>query len=177
MGMPAELKHYTGLIDDPNYKPSLKTWYKQAVILHLEGWRATEIAEQLGKSPSTVRNVLQRDDVKSLIDSYYSFLDSEYRSLYQLAVQAMRDAMRPAAPLELRVNTAKFFLQGKGQGMSSADSGQESAEDLVQKVINVYVDQRGNTEAADEINKRVIPQYSQGDENASESEESEPESE
>jgi hypothetical protein len=157
--LPRELKYYTGLIDDPNIKSSLKTWYKQAVVLHLEGWNAREIAEQLNKSPGTVRAVLQREDVKQLIDSYYSFLDSEYRSLYQLAVSAMRDAMRESAPLETRVNTAKFFLQGKGKGMAPESAGGESAEDLVQRVINVYVDQRGNPDASSEINKRMIPQH------------------
>jgi DNA-binding protein Fis len=159
MGLPRELKYYTGLIDDPNINATLKTWHKQAVVLHLEGWKITEIAEQLHKSVSGVRQVLQRDDVKQLIESYYSFLDSEYRSLYQLAVQAMRDAMRETAPLELRVNTAKFFLQGKGKGMAPESAGGESAEDLVQRVINVYVDQRGNPDASSEINKRMIPQH------------------
>jgi hypothetical protein len=139
--MPAEIKRYLGIISDKdNTQQKLKTWQKQALLLHLEGYPATEIAEMVHKAPSSVRRAIQSDEAKVLIQDYYNFLDAEYESLYKLSLNAMRDSLSDTAPLELRFKAAKFFLEKKADKQQAAQAASEdqSAEGIIQKIINIY---------------------------------------
>lgn len=137
--MPEGIKQLTGLLQNEDGSPAnLKSWEKQAVMLHLEGWPASQIAAALQKHPGTVRKVLKKDATQKLIDDYDNFVNREYESLYSMAVQAIRDGLDPQqAPLAIRVRTAEAFIKGKQEKNKGNDEAQ-SAETIVQQVINVY---------------------------------------
>lgn len=138
--MPREIKKYTGILSTSEQVSELQSWERQAVMLHLEGWRAVDIAEAVNKNPGTVRRCLQKDATRKLIEDYYEFLDAEYESLYKLALDSMRDAMHPDSPLTTRVETAKHFF--KTSSRSKSDNGTQSAESMIARVINI-VQQNG----------------------------------
>lgn len=145
--MPNELKRYVGLLDnDSSVLQSLKSWQKQAIMLHLEGHSGKAISEQLNKSPQSIRKFLDSPPAKELISDYYRFLDSEFKSLYSQALSSMRACMDESAPLDTRRKAAEFVLKNLGHNQGTSVE-EDSAEGIIQRVLNqynVYVDQRGS---------------------------------
>jgi IS30 family transposase len=154
---PSEIKKYTGLLDnqEKSYK-SLPTWKKQAVMLHLEGYSAPAIADELNKSPQTVRRLLNSDEAKELISTYYDFLDQEYEALYKSALSAMRDSLSAKAPLHLRFQAAKFILEKRNPTKADGDDPL-SAENIVQQTINHYITQVNNYNETQQREQKILP--------------------
>jgi len=151
--LPKEIKKYVGLLDSQKGTlQTLESWQKQAIMLHLEGLPATQISEQLHKSPQTIRKLLDSPTAQELIQEYYSFLDGECKALYSGAIDALRDCLSPNAPIETRRRAAEFVLQGKMQ-QTGTSKEEDSAEGIIQRVLNqyVYIDQRNNSETQESL--------------------------
>jgi IS30 family transposase len=155
--MPAEIKKLTSLLQSEDGSVSkLQSWERQAIMLHLEGWPASQIAIAVNKNPGTVRKTLKKEATQKVLQDYESFISQEYESLYSMAVQAIRDALDPAqAPLSLRTETAKFFLNKKSGTKKNEDD--ESAETIVQRIVNVYNDNRSISDSSSQSNHVPIP--------------------
>ena len=108
-------------------------------LLVSEAWQ--EIADELGRTPGFVYRVLNSEQAQVLIEDYLSFQDQEYRALYKLSVDAVREVLRKGTPQE-KLMAARMFLQSHGK-LKEASSSSESAEDVIRRMMvhidNVYV--------------------------------------
>ena len=134
-----ELQRYLGVLPEKK-RPQpkrLTAAAKNAIILHLEGLPIGQIAEMLGRSPSWVSWILNSDLAQSLINDYISFVDQEFRALYKLSVEAIRDALQ-SNDIEVRLKAADRYLKAHGKYSQAADRG-ETAEDVIKRVMELKI--------------------------------------
>lgn len=137
-----ELTKFLGLlpISDPFKMDKITLHQKQAILLHLEGLPPKQIAEELGKSPDWVSRVLRSKKAEELINNYLSFADQEFKVLYSLSINAVRDALN-SSDVKVRLDAAKIYLKAHGKdGASGPASGVgETAEDVITRVIELQM--------------------------------------
>lgn len=153
---PDGIKKLTSLLQSPDGSiSSLQSWEKQAIMLHLEGWPASQIAVAVNKNPGTVRNTLKKEATQKVISDYEEFTSREYESLYNMAVNAIRDGLDPdKSPLTTRTEIAKFFIKNRTEKQKPTDDD-NSAEALVQKIVNIYQYNNNVTQETVESSKNI----------------------
>jgi DNA-binding transcriptional regulator GbsR (MarR family) len=104
-------------------------------LLHIQGKKLSEIAEETGRSTSYISTTIRSTAAKNIIQDFYSFQDAEFEALYQLSVDAVRDALRDDDK-DVRLKAAKMFLQAHGK-LNRKDYGQATAEDVVRRIMEI----------------------------------------
>lgn len=143
-----DLDDYLGLIDTNKLQlTKLKTKHKQIIVLHLSGLGTDDISDEVGMSPGYIRQVLKTDLAQSAIDDYFRHLDSEFDSLYVLAISAVRDALT-SSDIELRLKAADKFFKNYGK-RNAEQQGVETAEDFVRKIMEFRI-------VEERVTKRIV---------------------
>ena len=135
-----ELQKYLGILPEKR-RPQLRrlgTHHKQAIMLHLEGMPASQIADELGRTPGWVSETLRSDLAQALINDYLSFADSEFKALYKLSIAAIRDALQSQDP-ELKLKAADKYLKAHGKYDPKSLGGKETAEDVIKRVMELKI--------------------------------------
>jgi hypothetical protein len=108
------------------------------LLLYLQGTPPTEIVDELKTSMGRFRRVMKSDLGKLVIDDYFHFCDQEFSTLYQLSVDAIRDALS-SDDIDLRLKAADKFLKAHGK-YDKAVSKEATAEDVVRRILEVKKD-------------------------------------
>lgn len=135
----ANLNQYLGLVDPEKPKPLAKLGPldKQMLLLYLQGEDPKEICEQLSCSISRFRRVIKSEIAQLVIEDYFQFCDQEFSTLYELSIQAIRDALK-ADSLETRLRAADKFLKAHGK-YDSGGPKEMTAEDVVRRIFELRV--------------------------------------
>lgn len=139
MAQMIELKKYLGLLPDkpPRDIKVLNTRQKIVVMLHLEGLSAKDIADETGFSPSYISTILRSEAAQNILKDYFSFADMEFKALYKLSIEAVRDALR-SDDIDIRLKAADKFLKAHGKyNQTATDSA--SAEDVIRRIVEMRV--------------------------------------
>lgn len=136
-----DLQRYLGIVSADDERSSdlkeLTSEHKMAIVLHLEGFSRTDIADQLGRSVSWVRNTLTSRLAQNVINDYLAFSDQEFKALYQLSIEAIRDALR-SEDISVRLKAADKYLKAHGKYNEGFTPG-ETAEDVVKRVMEMDI--------------------------------------
>lgn len=135
-----ELNKYLGLVDPNEPKPlsRLANKDRQMLLLYLQGEPPREIVEQLGTSMQRFRRVVKSEVGQLVIEDYFRFCDQEFSTLYQLSVDAVRDALK-SDDIDLRLKAADKFLRAHGKYDKSI-AKQSTAEDVVRRILELKKD-------------------------------------
>lgn len=135
-------------IGKPRNVKQLRPIDKYILVLHLRGFKGTQIAKLLGISTEKVYNFLRSDKARELAEDYHSFIDEEHKALYSEAVDALRRGLRSQDP-DIFLRAAKMFFDTGGR--KSKSDGSLSAEDYISRIIEL--NQQGQVTKIQETKK------------------------
>lgn len=144
-GLGQPLKEYFGLVPGHQaHYDRFDTRHKQIIYLHLCGHGTSQIADTLGLNASTVRRTITSDIGQSIINEYFKFLDLEFNSLYSASIEAVRDSLKPTQDPKIRLSAAELVLKSLGKMMPKKTESDDSAEDIVKRIIEMQVNTQIN---------------------------------
>jgi len=151
-----DLQKYLGVLPErKEVQPKkLTATAKNAILLHLEGLPTRQIAEMLGRSPGWVSWILRSDLAQSLINDYISFVDQEFRVLYKLSIDAIRDALQ-SDDIEVRLKAADKYLKAHGKYAQAAKQ-EETAEDVIKRIMELKITEVYPRDAKSETTSDVV---------------------
>ena len=105
----------------------------QIILMHITGWRGTEIAHSLSISSATVSRTIHSAACTAILDKWRGQADKELESLMPLSVERMRDALRHPDP-DVYLRAVDKVLKARGKYREPAKLG-FGAEDAMQKIL------------------------------------------
>jgi hypothetical protein len=108
---------------------------REAVYLFLQGYSPIEIADKVGYSPATIYSILSSELAQEIYKEHEQFLKLELDSLYQLAVKVVRETLQDKEDKGLRYRAAHDFLKGRAKYNPHDSSDNETAEDVVRRIM------------------------------------------
>ena len=134
-----KLNEYLGLVDPTVPRPLafLTTKDKQMLLLYLQGISPRDICEQVNASVSRFKRILKSDLGQLVINDYFKFVDQEFSTLYELAVDAIRKGLNDD-DMRIRLTAADKFLKAHGKYESRAEAG-GTAEDVVRRMLEIKI--------------------------------------
>lgn len=140
MPLPAnvrDLSRWLGTLDEDRKKKDvrLNIKRKQVLLLHLAGVPAKEICEQVRCSPTYVYQTVNSDQGQQVFEDFIRYNDSEFRALRGLAIQAVRDALKPEQDIETRLRAADKVFKSQGDYGQKEDKTSLTAEDIIRRVF------------------------------------------
>jgi len=115
----------------------LRTWEKQALILHIQGERNSLIAKMVGRASGTVARFLRSKAAQFYIDDYIATKDQDLKVLQILAVDALRELVVNAGSESVRLNAALAILKSQGKDQKVSEKGEATAEDVAREIIHM----------------------------------------
>lgn len=103
--------------------------------LHLEGKSLEEISSTLHVSFSTISRVVNDPLAQGILRKVYTHREEEIQSLAGRALQATRDALKEDQPIGVKLRGVDRFIKMR-EAMLSKDTGRESAEDVVARILS-----------------------------------------
>jgi len=106
---------------------------KEVLELFLEGLTHNQIAESLNLPKGEVAEILTSETAREALRRIWDLWDLEFRSLYPLATQAVKDGLQSENELA-RIRAARVFF-GARKEMPPI---QPTAEDVVRRIVMIY---------------------------------------
>jgi len=113
--------------------------HKQIILMHLSGLSNNEIALASGRTPVSISRILHDPLAEPEISRLLKDTEKEFEALYPKSVERLREAMdaetlakTPAYTTRLKAVDIYFRASGKYQ---DADTGKETAEDVIQRIL------------------------------------------
>jgi len=104
--------------------------------MHSSGYTAAEIAEALHCSLSKIYEVTRDPRAQALLGAKEEMLRAEFDQLRERANHAVRRAL-DADDHKVRLQAARLFYERQGDLEPAAQSRSETAEDVIQRMLNV----------------------------------------
>ena len=114
---------------------NLPVKHRLVILMHLEGYSGAEIANEVRLAPGTVYNILKSPAAENIIQQYFEFADAEFRSLYALAIKAVKDNLLEG-DLDQRLRAADKFMKAHGKYEKAGDAA-DTAEDVVSRIMEM----------------------------------------
>ena len=114
----------------------LKPVHREIVALHLQGLKNVDIADTFGITTVTVQNVLKDPLSVEIIDAAREENRMRLSALKAKAIDCMDEAMSSGS-IDTKLKGASLYFREAAR--HSDDAGSETAEDVVQKIINMQV--------------------------------------
>ncbi len=117
----------------------LTAQHKQMILSHLAGVSNNQISEEYGRTPVSVSRILRDPLALTEISNLLEDVEKEFQALYPKSVERLREAMdattianTPAHTTRLKAIDILYRANGKYR---DADSGAESAEDVIERIL------------------------------------------
>ena len=114
----------------------LKHSHYKILRMHSSGYTAAEIAEALHCSLSKIYEVTRDPRAQALLGAKEEMLRAEFDQLRERANHAVRRAL-DADDHKVRLQAARLFYERQGDLEPAAQSRSETAEDVIQRMLNV----------------------------------------
>lgn len=122
----------------------LKPKHLKAVKMHLEGFSNIDIAATMQWAPSYVSSLLQDPSCQEIIQRVRGDWEREFDSLEGLAVDSLRRSLKSTNEKN-RLRATSMFLQERRERDKASGGGHESAEDVIQRMLQVNLNLQINT--------------------------------
>ena len=116
----------------------LKFQDRQIILMALEGHSTQEIVEQLQTSSSHTKRILQSDLAIQVFDDFLSFKDREFQLLYNLAINAVRNALRSEDP-DVALRAAEKYLKAHNKFGGGSAVAHDTAEDVIRRIMEIKI--------------------------------------
>ena len=138
-----EIKAFNTYYEDGKKKTRNRITPRQFQVadMHVNGMANKDIAKTLGISHTNVRRYLCIPEVKILIDEYYeAVVHQDMKALAKIAVDNLRTGLLSKDSRERFEFTKLYFAtNAQYEREKKTDDNHDSAEDLIQKMIQVQV--------------------------------------
>jgi len=115
----------------------LKPIHLKIVKLHIEGLGTTAIALKLGRSIGSISCILHDPLVKSLMQKVRESQEADLDALFGKVVDRVRDGLESERGLDANLKTIDRYV--KLQQIKVDDRGPETAEDVIQRMLNIQI--------------------------------------
>lgn len=166
-----EKKNGTRRPNGATFLKRLTAKHKEMIKMHLSGLTNNNIAEAANRSYSSVSLLLSDPLALAEISRLLEDTEKEFQALYPKSVECIRDAMEantiantPAHTTRLKAVDIYYRANGKYR---DADSGAESAEDVIERILALPAIQVNiNIPAKDTpVSEPINGEFSYGSEN------------
>lgn len=109
--------------------------HHQIIAMHLEGHDNKFIASALGRHYTNISIILNDPLVQKFITDIADSQKHRLRALMPLAVNGIRDNL-VGGSLDQKLKASKMVLQSQGADKPTDDGGNETAEDVVKRIMS-----------------------------------------
>lgn len=114
---------------------NIPTKHRLVILMHLEGYDGSEIANEVKLAPGTVYSILNNTQSQNIINQYFEFADQEFKALHKLSIKAVRDNLIHG-DLDQRLRAADKFMKAQGKYDSNKEKS-DTAEDVVKRIMEM----------------------------------------
>ena len=115
---------------------TLKPVHLEMIEMHLHGWKNRDIAEAFSTTDSRVSILFHDPLAESIIAGARKDSEKRLSALHEKAVDVISDAMDTEKTIDDRLKGANLYFKENGK---RSDDGAETAEDIVQKILNMQI--------------------------------------
>lgn len=134
----AKLNEYLGLTEHSQKrwqsKANLNLKQRQIVLCHISGMPVADICEKVRTSPTYIYKTIRSQAAQQVIDDFLTFSDQEFKALYQLSIQAIRDALT-CDDVKIRLQAAEKYLKAHGKYGDTGNTAGATAEDVIRRIF------------------------------------------
>lgn len=111
----------------------LRMKHRRVIALHVSGYSNAEVARMLDVSQGAVAYILSNETVRPVLTAIYEQFDSELKSLYPLAIDSMRLAMREGEHKDA-LKAADLYFKTQGTYDRKEEAG-HTAESVIEMIL------------------------------------------
>ena len=123
----------------------LKPIHKRIIAAHLSGMPSVEIAQLFNVHFKTIHTVINDPLAIAFMNEFDSLTRKEFDALRIRANAAIRDGLAPNQNIHTRLRAADQFSKRAGDYHPKPPEQQESAEDVIQRLLNLQINVQVNT--------------------------------